>query len=290
MEETNPNASEQHSNCSMQQVNTGVFTASLRSVATPVVTDIRHSPSHDSARTSCETSVFPTITRPTPTHQPRRSWTTDTGNRRKVAQGLTAVADYLGTPALDRFDDSEFKHGKAVDFPEIPGEEHRNRALPQIRTQYNQTRDEDGNVTPLAREQSSHSRAPSITGSFVSGLGIEGVSIAPRSSSPHSFGSPLPSSPIKSRGARSSTSPTVEQGSFEGQIPGPSSLTEGRPRRRRDTLEVPSHIHPSPTQITTPPQGQTSPTIVVSPDHVIAYTTHRPVLDEPDRLSTPPTP
>jgi hypothetical protein len=284
-DETESNASTQQGNCSMQHVNTGLFTASLHSVATPTVNDIHHSPSHDSNRTSYDTPVFPTISRPTPSHQPRRS---DTGNRRMVAQRLTAVADYLGTPALDRFDDSDFKHGKAVDFPEIPGEEHRNRALRQIRTQYNQPHDEDdNNMTPLARE---HSRAPSINGSFVSGLGIEGVSMAPRSSSPHSIRSPLPPSPMTTKGARSNTLSSGQRGSFEGQMLPSSPTTAGRPRQRRDTLEVPGRTHSSPTSIDTPTRTQLSPIIVVSPEHVAENLTESPVVHEADRSLTPSAP
>jgi hypothetical protein len=48
----------------------------------------------------------------------------------------------------NRFDDSEFRHGKALDFPEIPGESQRNPVLSQIRMQYNKYRDADGNATP----------------------------------------------------------------------------------------------------------------------------------------------
>lgn len=36
----------------------------------------------------------------------------------------------------DDFDDADFKRGKALDFPEIPGEESRNRNLEKIRAQY----------------------------------------------------------------------------------------------------------------------------------------------------------
>ena len=36
------------------------------------------------------------------------------------------------------FDDSEFKHGKALDFPDIPGEAHRNSSLAQIRDEYSE--------------------------------------------------------------------------------------------------------------------------------------------------------
>jgi hypothetical protein len=62
----------------------------------------------------------------------QRSWTTDVGGRRKAARSLSKISQYLSNAAPDRFDDSEFKTGKAVDFPEIPGEERRNIALPQM--------------------------------------------------------------------------------------------------------------------------------------------------------------
>jgi hypothetical protein len=59
------------------------------------------------------------------------SQTTDVRRRRKVAKTSTAIAKYLeGTP--DSFNDSEFRRGNALDFPDIPGEEHRDVALPQM--------------------------------------------------------------------------------------------------------------------------------------------------------------
>lgn len=51
--------------------------------------------------------------------------------------------NYVGTAAQDRFHDSEFKHGKAVDYRELHGGEHRNPGLILIREQYNQSRDPD---------------------------------------------------------------------------------------------------------------------------------------------------
>lgn len=49
-----------------------------------------------------------------------------------MAKTLTKIGEYMGNAAPDRFDDSEFKTGRAVNFPELPGEEHRNIALPQM--------------------------------------------------------------------------------------------------------------------------------------------------------------
>lgn len=90
------------------------------------------------------------------------AWRTDAGNRKKIAKTLTAIGTYIGTAAQDRFDDSEFKRGKAVDFPEIPGEANRNRELPRIREVYNPERDADGMVTRT------HSRANSPAPSIMS--------------------------------------------------------------------------------------------------------------------------
>ena len=98
---------------------------------------------------------------------PERTWTTDLGSRRKVAMALTRMGNFFGTAPREWFDDSEFKRGKALDFPEIPGEEHRNADLPQIREQYNQPRDSEGNVTPMLHDH--RSRASSLNRSVASG-------------------------------------------------------------------------------------------------------------------------
>ena len=60
----------------------------------------------------------------------------DSWHRRKLARPLMSIATYFDRAVRDRFDDSAFKNGEALDFPEIPGEEKRNRILPQIRTSY----------------------------------------------------------------------------------------------------------------------------------------------------------
>jgi hypothetical protein len=110
-------------------------------------------------------------------HAPSNSTVINVGYRRKVASGLITVVTWFGTAADGRYDVSEFKHGRADDFPEIPGEEHRNIALRQIREQYNKTRDADGHVTPALH---GHSRAGSFTSSIGSGLGVESSLMALR--------------------------------------------------------------------------------------------------------------
>jgi hypothetical protein len=224
-------------NCSMKEVDRGLLTASSDSEAAPDATDMYGSFPNNGGGTLSEM---------VPITSQSGSGQTDAGNRRKVARTLRAVGKYLGTPAHGLFDDSEFKHGKALDFPEIPGEEHRNPDLPQIREQYNQARDADGNVTP-----GRPSRAGSITNSVISGLDIEGSSTRPRvaSPSPPSSPSPLPfSSPTTPRILHASTLP-AERPSVERQNHRSSSsagTSAGGQRLWRDTLQVPSAAHHRP--------------------------------------------
>ncbi|RFU28503.1 hypothetical protein B7463_g7840, partial [Scytalidium lignicola] len=272
-EEANASPSIHHCNCSMQDHGRRLFTASSHS--TVGSSNMRQSSSNSGRGPSTE--IAPTTTRSASEYssQARRSGRVDAGSRLKVAKALTTISNYVGTAAPDLFDDSEFKQGKAVDFPEIPGEEHRNRALPQIREQYNPSRDADGNVTPMLRPRS---RAGSFNGSIVSGLNIEHSSTMPGVSTPQSQ-LPFPL-PIMSRTSHSDTFP-AEQTSLELQNSPSSSSAAGSPegiqRRRRDTLEVPLPIHHAPvarnntvdssfTSIITMPEHRSSPAIVVSPD------------------------
>jgi hypothetical protein len=57
--------------------------------------------------------------------------TVDASNSHEVAQTSSALSKQPSTSELDGLDDSEFKTRKAFDFPENPGEYHRNRALPR---------------------------------------------------------------------------------------------------------------------------------------------------------------
>jgi hypothetical protein len=134
-----------------------------------------------------------------------QSQSSDAGGRRRVAKTLQTVGNaFLGTAPHDWYDDSEFKQGTASDFPEIPGEQQRNSALPQIKKQYNPRRDIEGNVTPMLRPQ--RSRSASFNSSVVSGLGID------------------------------------DRGSFEIADLSLSSGPDRTPQRR-DTLEVPEAVH-----------------------------------------------
>ncbi|KAF4620188.1 hypothetical protein G7Y89_g14633 [Cudoniella acicularis] len=220
-----PKACMHHCNCSTQEANAhhAEFMTTPPAILGP--DDMRRSFSGGNEETLTETA--PTTTQQTlgPGHQLKRSWTNDAANRRRVANALTSVGNYLGTAAPDRFDDSEFKQGKAVDFPEIPGEDYRNSNLPQIREQYNPTRDASGNATPSIR-------APSRTGSVERSSSRAASPQSPRSPHASTFPVERPSLDI----SNSPTSPTSP--SF--------TSPRGRPTRRRDTLEVPSPTHLGP--------------------------------------------
>ncbi|KAI5861096.1 hypothetical protein GGS23DRAFT_578756 [Durotheca rogersii] len=196
----------------------------------------------------------------------------DPGNRRKVAKVLRKVSDYFGTAKLHQFDDSEFKHGKAVDFPEVPGEEQRNPDLPQIREQYNTHREDESSARSIIKRSP---RSDSFTGSVSSRFSAESGLLMTRAISaeslppPHSRSSS--SAPSTAGITRSDTLPPVH-GPAEQHDP-----TRGQPRQRRDTLEVPvldfhsssrASSSSSPlTTVTAIANGQGSPAIVIiSPD------------------------
>ena len=256
----------------MQEVGIGAFTVSPHAIGTPDATDVRTSISNELRATASETA-------PGPVHQAKRSSTTDMGKRRKVTRTLTAIGNYLGNPAHDWYDDSEFKHGPALNYPEIPGEEHRNPELARKREQWN--------VTPLLREQ--RSRAGSFHSTAASGLDVEGSPSTPRAASPFP-------SPTRADILRVSTLPT-EPSSFERQNPASSPSTGSNGdmlQPRRATLEVPSPAHFNPTRnqsyassissIVITPSGQTVPTIVTSSDNY----TSSPVQTPVSNLPTPP--
>lgn len=62
--------------------------------------------------------------------------TTLDGTRRTVAGWLNTFAEYVGTPQQKSYDDAGFRRGRAMRFPQIPGEEMRNPVLSQIDEQW----------------------------------------------------------------------------------------------------------------------------------------------------------
>ena len=131
----------------------------------------------------------------------------DRGGRRKVAEFMHKVGDYMGTPGQSRFDNPSYRRDYH-NYPTIPGQEFRDAALTNTERLYSSGR--------LSR---SASRASSM-----------------RVAIPSSQDRALPRSRSNSIGARSidsqdAISPTT--------FAGPGMTV----RARRDTLEVPSAAH-----------------------------------------------
>ncbi|RHZ73109.1 hypothetical protein CDV55_108034 [Aspergillus turcosus] len=192
----------------------------------------------------------------------RRSATEDQGSRRKIARTLFAVSNWMSIAAHDRYQNSDFKSGPALRFPEIPGEENRNGDLNKIRKQYNRDEfDTSGSPDRL-------SRVPSFTGSIRSRRDFEG---SPRIS--------RTASPAPSIGGRSQASMShADRSAFDMQDPSSSSgnATRSHSRARGNTLEVPKPVYASGGRMRSstapnmavdePSMGDSSPIIVVSPD------------------------
>ncbi|KAL3447119.1 hypothetical protein BJX65DRAFT_318248 [Aspergillus insuetus] len=219
------------------------------------------SASTESVATEPQIAIEPQISAPESmnTHvntQLARSPTPDFGSRRRVSRVLMRLGISLSNAAHDRLHDDHFKQGPALGFPEIPGEQQRNVALPQIREQYN------GNI-PLSR--------------MGSNLTIASNSNSPRSSRSRSPSPFRTSSPSQSVDARGSSETQNGRGSSSADDP------RDRSRRRTNTLEVPAPSHnvpmgrsPSVSSVSstsfTIPGSQASPTIVVSGDSDIVPT------------------
>jgi hypothetical protein len=99
-------------------------------------------------------------------HRDKSLQASDPANRRRVARWLVTAGNYFGNAAYDRLGVFGYNHSRARDFPEIPGEERRNPALPQIRRDYSERRE------LVLREQ--YSRTGSSAASISSTTDIEG--------------------------------------------------------------------------------------------------------------------
>ncbi|KAL9619207.1 MAG: hypothetical protein Q9160_006142 [Pyrenula sp. 1 TL-2023] len=199
-----------------------------------------------------------------PRHRQPEGETRDVGNRKRVASRLTKINHFFTNAGDDRANDAEFKQGKALDFPEIPGEQQRNPELYRIREQYNQPRDEEGNVTTGLRRQ--RSRAASFTSNISVRTGLN-------SAAPSRKGS------LESQRLSTDEPQTPAAASAEGTL---AALPP-----RRSTLEVPqppARAHHRPPRSQTIPQIDTTiagshnvpPAIVVSPDETDAPTSSTP--------------
>ncbi|KAL2820170.1 hypothetical protein BDW59DRAFT_118582 [Aspergillus cavernicola] len=216
----------------------------------------------DEPETSTTTSPPPAPVRPT------RHPTTDVGSRRKINARLMRFGNYLSIAAHDRLHDSGFKQGRALDFPELPGEELRSGTIHRIREVYNHPRDSNGNITL--------SRAGSTVGvdsqRDADGSSTASQTISPRSSRQSTRSrSPSPCSALVSR------RPDDDRTALEMQnIPISSPVDPPiRQTRRRQTLEVPPHHGPIRRSLSissvssssfTIPGSQASPVIIVSAD------------------------
>lgn len=214
----------------MQQISTSPPTSYPPSVTTPTT------PTAAQRRHTSRNTLGPTISQASPGQSDfaGEAQTADVGNRRKVASRLTKINNFLTDAGADWSHDAEFKHGKALDFPEIPGEQQRNPDLILIREQYNPQRDAEGNVTPGLTRQRSRAGSFSSNVSVGPSFRIEGPSLAPsRRASIESQEQPT-----------EPQSPDSQNVSKEDK-PGPL------PPVRRSTLEVPPRVHhrPSPSHL-----------------------------------------
>lgn len=236
------------------------FGASAHSIVRPASIHSRQS-FLEETRQATDKNI-PTSSHHSPPLTPiKRSWTLDqTGKRREVAKVLTTIGTYLGTAKEGTFDDSEFQQGESANYPELPGERQRNSNLGRITSQYNQVRNSEGELIPRPASRAS------FAGSTTSARhGDDGGSVMPEEHSP-----------VSTSPRRPNITTLLENGgSFDLQDPtvSPGGITM-RPRQRRDTLEVPTQLHhqrsnSSPSfasSITTPQDGQISPSIIISSD------------------------
>ncbi|RYP55259.1 hypothetical protein DL768_000014 [Monosporascus sp. mg162] len=228
----------------------------------------------------------------------------DAGYRRKVARALLKINSYLETATLDRFDDSGFRRGEALGFPEVPGENYRNPALRRAKEQYKQNREaekrEAENALPDLSRQNSQpdSFARSVSPRFGGEGGSAtrtGLSQKPRSS--------RSTSPVRDRGHRSSTETTNINSSGRENDPSISDFFGASGQRlRSDTLEVPKPTHhnhtrnsgstPSPAPVSNLAEVHRSPAIVLSSDAGTTSSNNTPISNEPSTgsASEPPAP
>ncbi|KAI1485196.1 hypothetical protein F5X96DRAFT_691239 [Biscogniauxia mediterranea] len=216
----------------------------------------------------------------------------DVGYRRKVARALTRLSNYLGNAGADRFDDSGFRRGRAVDFPEIPATRARNGNLFWIKKQYDPPRDANGNATPIIPGRPS---GPANDAAI--DISILAINDTFSSGSSQHASRPHEQSPVANK-ARANTLPSGGT-PFESSSPALTpciSLSGGPVRPRRDTLEVPVPVrnyhryYPPRENISTLASpssfprldSQCSPKIVITTELDSPSPIHLPALKAPD--------
>ncbi|KAH7390916.1 hypothetical protein DE146DRAFT_618728 [Phaeosphaeria sp. MPI-PUGE-AT-0046c] len=129
--------------------------------------------------------LIPTITQPSfdrivtnRTFTTREHEDDPTAGRPRVRQWFTTVANYMGNQAHQKFDTSDYRDQRAHGFPEVPGENLRNRDLSDTRERYSELREQN------SRAESTY--APSV----ISTYGHEGGSTPPAQPSPRLSSSP----------------------------------------------------------------------------------------------------
>lgn len=219
-----------------------------------------HAPeSTEIARTAPQPSVSGTFRRSI-TNQSEQ--TVDLGGRRKVARILNMASKQLAAKTYTQFNDSGFNARGLTDFPEIPGENLRNKNLPEVQKAYSST--------PIPR-----SRASSFIGSIRDeSPNGEGNSRTPQPSSQRHLSLPVSQPSHVVTRQRHSTLPSRPGSSFEpaghqrsgGGVesePSNRQRSSSGERSERDHARTPSIPEVSPTDVTFDNQGA-SPKIVVS--------------------------
>ncbi|KAK4199312.1 hypothetical protein QBC40DRAFT_282281 [Triangularia verruculosa] len=171
----------------------------------------------------------------------------DAGKRRKVAKALGTISKLFGTAAPETFDDSEFQHGKASDYPQIPGEPFRHPNLALLEQIYNTPRAEDDD---RGRRRS---RANSFTGS------VAGFT---RPSPPSSSRALSPNPPSRPELTTSSLQ-IVPGGSSRPDANSGRASHDSGPRHNDNPDTASPSVRPG-SSLTIQPSGFNSPSIVVS--------------------------
>jgi hypothetical protein len=232
----------------------GQFTSPLRSVTTSDAVNTLPSISSELTHTTTGGTLMQGHT---------RTQSDSSSNLHKFTKALNSLSNRVGSVKPDLFDDSQFRSGEAANYPEIPGEIHRNAQLPLILERYNPRRDASGNVTPMVRESRSRTRS----------FNDENSPTTPRSRSPLPPQSPRSPSPLPSpttadtaevrRPSRRDTLEVPQSPHSPTSLPSPTDADIPRVRRpsRQDTLEVPPMAHLNPTR-----SNQSIPLVAVLAD------------------------